>query len=69
MLQRMNNGGKDTFTAMERKGVPNNKYALAREMEEVKRKRMEETALATADVLDVYGGKRFLGLTPKGNFP
>ena len=66
MLQRMNNGGKDTFTAMERKGVPNNKYALAREMEEVRRKKFNETAIATAEVIDIYGGKRFLGLTPKG---
>jgi hypothetical protein len=66
MLQRMNNGGKDTFTAIEKRGTFDNKYAYAREMEEVKRKQMQETALATADVLDVYGGKRFLGLTPKG---
>ena len=58
MLKRINNGGKDTFTAMERKGVPNNKYALAREMEEVRRKKFNETAIATAEVIDIYGGKQ-----------
>ena len=34
----MNNGGKDTFTAIEKRGTFDNKYAYAREMEEVKRK-------------------------------